>query len=1163
MKKHTLYYIALSALAMLTGCSNEENFGLKPTDGNRSLTATIEQNDLSRTAVSEEGQVTWTETDAIGVFGTTSQNIRFTYQSSTDNGNSATFRGDFPEEETMEQAYYPYQEDATLSGNALTLHLPSEYTYTGNSNAPMLGVKNNDGTFTFKHLTGLLRITINNVPEEADRFVITSSGETDAPDLAGQATITDINAEDATLSITANGSKSITYNLGTLTEETGFRTFFVPLPVGEYPQLSVALYAKDSTDPYFTKTISDITVRRAVMIDMPILDAQTGAQYVLSENTIQLNKEDESYIESVEQTGNETSDENIITYQSDTPSDKLPKVGDILLYNEITEKFPSGFLGKVTKVEETNNGYAIYTIPAALDEAFDQLYIDEVYDLIPEDSEITQSRIIISPDEDGFFCFQFPVTIEKGAYSVNGSITNGYKLHLHFELNNESDLPPYAFVTFQNKIATDFGFGIHTESDPLEFFNIPLVSFPLNKTPGTLVFTPSIDLFFVAEGTGSVGLDANVDYSKITVGTVLYNKGKWEAGANDIDSKGFLNINMDSNKSLTLQGSIFMGFGVGLNLKLFNNNNIKIGIEPKAGLTETASLTFDLSSLDQNSYEILKDSKLDTSLGVNIDAEVSAGIFKDDEALLKAPIFSWNFFEKPYYLFPAFEVPIINVDKESKTAEVNYNVTRDLVFPAGIGVRLYEEDVLTATSSVENYAREETYENPLQATFNNLMPGLNYKVHPYVSFLNFAFEATPMGTFTLEDDEEDPAPETPLIVTTGESTNVTLTSATLSGSLTNMQPDETYTYGFIYSTDKSNVTIDNGTKVEVSAMEENRTFSTALTALEENMTYYWCAYACDGAGNYTYGDVEIFATIELTPEEKKERDILIAFYKATGGDNWVNNTNWCTAAPIDQWYGVSCLRDGSVWIINLQKNNLIGPADFKGLSSLRDLYLDDNQLTSIEMDIAGNIRCNNNSIEYLFINNTQTMTELQCQNNKITSLNINSGALGYLYCQNNLIKEIHLTNCSNLTRLNCNDNQIEELNLEDCVRLFELKCVNNKIKTLEIQHLSNLSSIDCSTNQLTTLDASGLPNITGITCSHNQLTSLNVSGCTNLTYVNVRSNQLSTLDFSDSPIWTLYAKGNYLTQIIFGPYASGMGGGPSIDYWGENYQYPEIIYVDE
>lgn len=1188
MKKHTLYYIALSALAMLTGCSNEENFGLKPTDGNRSLTATIEQNDLSRTAVSEEGQVTWTETDAIGVFGTASQNIRFTYQSSTDNGNSATFRGDFHEEETMEQAYYPYQEDATLSGNALTLNLPSEYTYTGNSNAPMLGIKNNDGTFTFKHLTGLLRITINNVPEEADRFVITSSGETDAPDLAGQATITDINAEDATLSITANGSKSITYNLGTLTEETGFRTFFVPLPVGDYPQLSVALYAKDSTDPYFTKTISDITVRRAVMIDMPILDAQTGAQYVLSENTIQLSKEDESYIESVEQTGGETSDENIITYQSDTPSDKLPKVGDILLYNEITEKFPSGFLGRVTKVEETNNGYAIYTVPAALDEAFDQLYIDEVYDLIPEDSEITQSRIIISPDEDGFFCFQFPVTIEKGAYSVNGSITNGYKLHLHFELNNESDLPPYAFVTFQNKIATDFGFGIHTESDPLEFFNIPLVSFPLNKTPGTLVFTPSIDLFFVAEGTGSVGLDANVDYSKITVGTVLYNKGKWEAGANDIDSKGFLNINMDSNKSLTLQGSIFMGFGVGLNLKLFNNNNVKIGIEPKAGLTETASLTFDLSSLDQNSYEILKDSKLDTSLGVNIDAEVSAGIFKDDEALLKAPIFSWNFFEKPYYLFPTFEEPIINVDKESKTAEVNYNVTRDLVFPAGIGVRLYEEDVLTATSSVENYVREETYENPLQATFDNLMPGLNYKVHPYVSFLNFAFEATPMGTFTLEDDEEDPAPETPLIVTTGESTNVTLTSATLSGSLTNMQPDETYTYGFIYSTDKGNVTIDNGTKVEVSVMEENRTFSTTLTLLEENMTYYWCAYACDGAGNYTYGDVEIFATIELTPEQKKERDILIAFYKATGGDNWRHNTNWCTAAPLHEWYGISVSVDystgeavyGNVTSIDLTNNNLIGNADLSGLVDLGYIGLRWNRLTNLNisgltklrhidvresrlssLNVAGfkelsYLDCSSNQLQTLDIAGCTALVTLNCAGNDISNLDVSEMTkLSSLSCGSNNLTSLYVPNCENLSSLSCADNPLNNLEIDGCnnieylsyggegaylpnidpsrfTKLKRLSIYGCGITKLNVSTLKDLTSFSCINNLLTHIDVSNLTKLISMYVDNNKLNELDVSALKELRILSCDNNQLTKLDVSMLDyLHTLYCRNNQLTDL--------------------------------
>ena len=509
MKKYMVYAV-LSALAILTGCSNEEDFGLPQLDGNRLLPATIEHDNLSRTAVSEEGQVTWIETDAIGVFGTSSRNVKFAYQSATDNGGTATFRGDFPEAESMEQAYYPYQENVTLSGNSLTLSLPSEYTYTGNSNAPMLGVKNDDGTFTFKHLTGLLRITINNVPEEAERFVITSSATTDAPDIAGQATLTDINAKDATLSVTTNGSKSITYKLGTLTEETGFRTFFVPLPVGEYPQLSVSLYAKDSAEPYFTKTISDVTVSRAVMIDMPILDAQTGAQYVLSENTIQLSKEDESYIESVERTGNETSDENIITYQLGTPSYKLPKVGDILLYNEITEKFPSGFLGRVTKVEETNDGYAIYTAPAALDEAFNQLYIDEVYDLIPEDSEVAQSRVAISKDEDGFFCFTTPLTLEKEPISVNGSATTGFKLHVHFELNIESGLPPYAFVTLQSKVNSNFGFGIHTENEAL--LSVPLVRIPLNKTPGTIILTPSIDLSFVEEFTGDIGFDANIEF---------------------------------------------------------------------------------------------------------------------------------------------------------------------------------------------------------------------------------------------------------------------------------------------------------------------------------------------------------------------------------------------------------------------------------------------------------------------------------------------------------------------------------------------------------------------------------------------------------------------------------------------------------------------------
>lgn len=1161
MKKYMVYAV-LSALAILTGCSNEEDFGLPQLDGNRLLTATIEHDNLSRTAVSEEGQVTWIETDAIGVFGTSSRNVKFAYQSATDNGGTATFRGDFPEAESMEQAYYPYQENVTLSGNSLTLSLPSEYTYTGNSNAPMLGVKNDDGTFTFKHLTGLLRITINNVPEEAERFVITSSATTDAPDIAGQATLTDINAKDATLSVTTNGSKSITYKLGTLTEETGFRTFFVPLPVGEYPQLSVSLYAKDSAEPYFTKTISDVTVSRAVMIDMPILDAQTGAQYVLSENTIQLSKEDESYIESVERTGNETSDENIITYQLGTPSYKLPKVGDILLYNEITEKFPSGFLGRVTKVEETNDGYAIYTAPAALDEAFNQLYIDEVYDLIPEDSEVAQSRVAISKDEDGFFCFTTPLTLEKEPISVNGSATTGFKLHVHFELNIESGLPPYAFVTLQSKVNSNFGFGIHTENEAL--LSVPLVRIPLNKTPGTIILTPSIDLSFVEEFTGDIGFDANIEFLKQTVGAIICNQGIWEAGANDIDSEGFLKINMDSNTSFTIQGSVFAGVGMGLNLKLFNNDNVKIGIEPKVGLTESAALSFDFSSLSGNSYEAFKDSKIDVSLGVHIDAEASANILKDSKALLKTSIFNNSFFEKPYYLFPAFEEPIIDIDKESKTAQVNYNVTRDLIFKSGIGVKLYEEDVLAVTSPVESYILEEDYESPLQFTFNNLKPEQNYKVCPYVSFFNLPIEATPAKTFTLEDK---PDPEEPLSVTTGSASNITKTGATLTGMLINMQQGETYKYGISYSIDSDPTGIHNNL-VEATNNQDG-TFSVTLSSLVTGTTYYWCAYAYyDGA--YIWGEVKNFTPVG------SDRDILVALYEATGGDNWVNKTNWCTDAPLNEWYGVEATADGKVTDIDLRNNGLTGDMDLKGLLALEGFTCIGNQVTTIDLSGCYNLRnvgCDKNpNLTSVDVSNCLLLYEVWCNDNEnLTQLNVSGcTSMEYINCNNNRITSLDVSGLTNLGGLICGENQISSLNLKNCKQLVSVACNNNNLSSLDVSNLKNLTSVACEDNQISSLNVSGCTLLEQIFCENNQISSLDLSGLTALLRIGCTNNDIKTLDiFDSSNLSQLYCKENPITRIRLSKEPSIF----EIDYWGDvdrdeytepahknGYQYPEFIY---
>ena len=78
-----------------------------------------------------------------------------------------------------------------------------------------------------------------------------------------------------------------------------------------------------------------------------------------------------------------------------------------------------------------------------------------------------------------------------------------------------------------------------------------------------------------------------------------------------------------------------------------------------------------------------------------------------------------------------------------------------------------------------------------------------------------------------------------------------------------------------------------------------------------------------------------------------DRDALEAFYRATGGPNWTNNTNWLTNAPLDDWHGVTTDSDGRVRGVDLDDNNLSGqiPPELGALSALSLLELRNNNLS--------------------------------------------------------------------------------------------------------------------------------------------------------------------------------------------------------------------------
>lgn len=88
---------------------------------------------------------------------------------------------------------------------------------------------------------------------------------------------------------------------------------------------------------------------------------------------------------------------------------------------------------------------------------------------------------------------------------------------------------------------------------------------------------------------------------------------------------------------------------------------------------------------------------------------------------------------------------------------------------------------------------------------------------------------------------------------------------------------------------------------------------------------------------------------ELEPEGPTDRDVLIALYDATNGDNWTNHTNWCSDKPLSEWYGVDVdvIRDeNKVISLRLSNNNLVGslPEEIGYLIDMQNLDLDNNQL---------------------------------------------------------------------------------------------------------------------------------------------------------------------------------------------------------------------------
>ena len=84
---------------------------------------------------------------------------------------------------------------------------------------------------------------------------------------------------------------------------------------------------------------------------------------------------------------------------------------------------------------------------------------------------------------------------------------------------------------------------------------------------------------------------------------------------------------------------------------------------------------------------------------------------------------------------------------------------------------------------------------------------------------------------------------------------------------------------------------------------------------------------------------KVYASSRIVVAKDAEMDALEALYQDTDGDNWTNNRNWLSNAPLDSWHGVTTDRNGRVVELDLSENELNGtiPSELGSLTYLGDI----------------------------------------------------------------------------------------------------------------------------------------------------------------------------------------------------------------------------------
>lgn len=211
--------------------------------------------------------------------------------------------------------------------------------------------------------------------------------------------------------------------------------------------------------------------------------------------------------------------------------------------------------------------------------------------------------------------------------------------------------------------------------------------------------------------------------------------------------------------------------------------------------------------------------------------------------------------------------------------------------------------------------------------------------------------------------------------------------------------------------------------------------------------------------------------------------------------------------------------------LGIWSSNIADLTGIEGFASLSSLYCYNNDLTSLDLSqnlALSDVRCYSNDLASIDVSTCLGLSTLFCYDNQLLSLNVtNNTNLSDLRCNNNSLTSLDVTQNTGLSVLFCYNSFLSTLNVTQNTGLDNFRCFNNLLTSLDVTQNTSLTTLFCYDNQLAALDVTQNTALNLLFCFDNQITELDVSQNVALMDLRCNDNLLTSLDVSQNPSLTL------------------------------------------